>query len=113
MWDVLDLAEAASLVRALPAGLDAIVGERGALLSGGERQRIALARALVRKPSFLLLDEATSAIDLTSERRILNRLRELEPRPAILIIAHRGESLALCDRIIEMGAGKPGDGRGP
>ena len=103
MWKMLGVAEAADLVRALPAGLDTIVGERGALLSGGERQRIALARALIRKPSFLLLDEATSAIDLTSERRILGRLRALEPRPAILMIAHRGESLALCDRLVEMG----------
>ena len=47
-------------------------------------------------------DEATSAIDLKSEGRILERLRGLDPRPAILIIAHRGESLALCDRVIEM-----------
>jgi ABC-type bacteriocin/lantibiotic exporter with double-glycine peptidase domain len=51
-----------------------------------------------------LLDEATSAIDLDCERRILGRLRSLTPRPAILIIAHRGESLALCDRIVEIQA---------
>lgn len=102
MWDMLDLAEAADLVRALPDGLDAIVGERGALLSGGERQRIALARALIRKPSFLLLDEATSAIDLASEQRILKRLRALEPCPAILMIAHRRESLASCNRVVEV-----------
>jgi ATP-binding cassette subfamily C protein len=102
MWQALELADANRLVRNLPGGLDAVVGERGTLLSGGERQRIALARALIRKPSFLLLDEATSAIDLKSEGRILERLRGLDPRPAILIIAHRGESLALCDRVIEM-----------
>lgn len=102
MWQVLELADADRVVRNLPGGLDAVVGERGTLLSGGERQRIALARALIRKPSFLLLDEATSAIDLKSEGRILDRLRGLTPRPAMLIIAHRSESLALCDRVIEM-----------
>jgi len=102
IWAALELADAERLVRNLPGGLDAVVGERGTLLSGGERQRIALARALIRRPTFLLLDEATSAIDLKSEKRILERLRGLVPRPAILIITHRGESLALCDRVIEM-----------
>ncbi|HMI40541.1 MAG TPA: ABC transporter ATP-binding protein [Sphingomicrobium sp.] len=106
MWEALELADADRLVRQLPAGLDSVVGERGALLSGGERQRIALARALIRRPSFLLLDEASSAIDLASERRILGRLRALSPRPAILIIAHRGESLGLCDHVIELDGGK-------
>jgi ATP-binding cassette subfamily C protein len=104
MWQALELADADRLVRGLPSALNAVVGERGTLLSGGERQRIALARALIRKPSFLLLDEATSAIDLVTERRILERLRGLAPRPAILIIAHRTESLALCDRVIEVDA---------
>lgn len=112
MWQAFELADAASLVRNLPDGLDAIVGERGALLSGGERQRIALARALIRKPSFLLLDEATSAIDLECERRILERLAGLNPRPAVLVIAHRRESLALCNRIIEMRDGRQHVGSG-
>jgi ATP-binding cassette, subfamily C, bacterial len=105
MWQALEFADTDRLVRALPGGFDAVVGERGTLFSGGERQRIALARALIRKPTFLLLDEATSAIDLTSERRILERLRELPNRPAVLVIAHRSESLALCDRVIEISDG--------
>ena len=102
MWEALILADAAPMVRLLSAGLDAIVGERGALLSGGERQRIALARALIRRPSFLVLDEATSAIDPDGEARIMAQLRNLVPRPTILMIAHRAESLALCDRTVEM-----------
>ena len=102
MWRVLELAGAADLIRGLGAGLDTIVGERGTLLSGGERQRIALARALIRKPGLLLLDEATSAIDLTGERLILERVRGSVPQLAILMIAHRSETLALTDRNIEL-----------
>jgi len=86
--------------------LDTIVGEKGALLSGGERQRLTLARALLRKAPLLMLDETTSAIDVPTERILLYRLAALPWRPTILLIAHRAESLALCDRIIAFADGR-------
>ena len=86
--------------------LDVIVGEKGALLSGGERQRLTLARALLRKSPLLMLDETTSAIDVPTERALLERLAKLPWRPTIVLIAHRAESLALCDRIIEFAEGR-------
>ena len=80
---------ASDRIRAFPRGLDASVGDRGSQLSGGERQRLVIARGLLRKPSLLILDEATAALDPESEARLLERLRQLEPRPAALIVAHR------------------------
>jgi ATP-binding cassette subfamily C protein len=112
LWEALKLAGADGLVRRLAGGLDAVVGERGTLLSGGERQRIALARALVRRPSLLLLDEATNAIDVESEREILTRLAALPERPTMVMIAHRDSSLALCDRVIEVAEGRLAGDRG-
>ncbi|HZF42603.1 MAG TPA: ABC transporter ATP-binding protein [Sphingomonadaceae bacterium] len=105
VWRALELAGAADMIRALPAGLETVVGERGALLSGGERQRIALARALIREPLLLVLDEATNAIDVEGERAILQRLLALDPRPAIVMVAHRDQSLAMCERIVTLNAG--------
>jgi len=106
LWAALETAAAADLVRALPQALETIVGERGTLLSGGERQRLALARALLRSGQLLILDEATSAVDLATEARIFSALRASATRPAILVIAHRAETLAFCDRVVTLKAGR-------
>ncbi len=86
--------------------LDEVAGETGLNLSGGERQRLALARALLRRSPVLVLDETTSAIDVVTERALLERLTALPWRPAIVLIAHRPESLTLCNRIIEFAEGR-------
>ena len=106
LWSALRLVGADDLVRKMAQGLDTVVGERGVLISGGERQRLALARAMLRQPRLLVLDEATNAIDITSERQILSRLIALNPRPTIVMIAHRSESLSLCERILVLAEGR-------
>jgi ABC-type multidrug transport system fused ATPase/permease subunit len=100
LWAALELAGADALVRRMEHGLETVVGERGTLVSGGERQRLALARAILRHPRLLILDEATNAIDIPGERLLLKRLAALKPRPTIVMIAHRAESLDLCDRVV-------------
>lgn len=106
MWQALTLAGADALVRRMEHGLDTVLGERGTLVSGGERQRIALARAILRKPRLLILDEATNALDPASEQNVLGRLQALKPRPTIVMIAHRPDSLTHCDRIIRLEGGR-------
>jgi ATP-binding cassette subfamily C protein len=88
------------LVSRLPQGLGTRLGERGALISAGERQRLALARALLRRPKLLILDEATNALDVAGEHLILERLAAMRPAATVLMVAHRRESLALCDHIV-------------
>ena len=99
LWEALDAAAAADLVRRLPMGLETPVGDRGIRLSGGERQRLALARALVRRPSFLVLDEATSHLDRGHERLILDSLERLHGRLTVLLIAHRLATVRHADAI--------------
>lgn len=105
MWEALEFVGAEALVRRMPEAIDTIVGERGALLSGGERQRLALARAILRRPRLLVLDEAMNAIDAGSETLLLGRIAALEPRPTILMISHRAESMATCDQVIRVEGG--------
>jgi ATP-binding cassette, subfamily C, bacterial len=109
MWAALEIADAGGVVRRMDGGLDAIVGERGGLVSGGERQRLALARAVLRRPRLMLLDEATNAIDVGAERALIERLSNLSPRPTIVLIAHRPDSLALCRRVLRLEEGRLAD----
>jgi ATP-binding cassette, subfamily C, bacterial len=97
---------AASFVYDLPGGLDSIVGDRGILLSSGQRQRIALARALLRRPTLLILDEATNALDVDNEARILEAIQGLRGTLTILMIAHRASAIRHADLIFELEAGR-------
>ncbi len=102
--EALAISQADGFVAELPAGVDTIVGERGATLSGGQRQRIALARALVRRPRLLVLDDATSSVDPRLERAILAGLRE---SPAtVVVIAYRQATIALADLVIYLEDGR-------
>ena len=105
IWPLLDLVGLGDLVRGQPVGLDLPLADRGARLSGGERQRLMIARALLRSPTLLLLDEATAAIDIVGEAQLVTRLRTERPTMAVILVAHRAESAALCDRIITVGDG--------
>jgi ATP-binding cassette subfamily C protein len=102
----LETVGAAARVAGLPGGLDGRVGENGALISGGERQRLALARALLRRPRLLILDEATNAVDLDGEARLLAAVRAGSPGMSVILIAHRRESLAACDTVLRLEAGR-------
>jgi ATP-binding cassette subfamily B protein RaxB len=84
----------------LPMQYQTLVGEMGDVFSGGQKQRIMLARALHRRPQILFLDEATSSLDGDNEARIVAALRRLPVTR--IVIAHRQETLAMCDRIIEL-----------
>lgn len=106
VWEALRLASAERFVADLPEGLDTIVGERGVSLSGGQRQRLALARALVRRPSLLLLDDTTSALDPGTERAVLTNLRGALAGTTVLMVASRPSTIALADDVIYVERGR-------
>ncbi|OBQ67643.1 ABC transporter ATP-binding protein [Mesorhizobium erdmanii] len=106
LWAALRAAHAGEFVERLDQRLDTIVGDRGVRLSGGERQRIALARALLRKPSLLILDEATSALDWQNQSLIARSIDGLRGAMTILTIAHRPSMIAFADWVVAMEDGR-------
>ncbi|MCA0035164.1 ABC transporter ATP-binding protein [Mesorhizobium sp. B263B2A] len=106
LWTALRAAHAGEFVERLDHRLDTVVGDRGVRLSGGERQRIALARALLRKPSLLILDEATSALDWQNQSLIARSIEGLRGAMTILTIAHRPSMIAFADWVVAMEDGR-------
>ena len=100
------LAGAEVVLRMLPDGLDSTVGDRGYSLSGGERKRIAIARALVGRPSVLILDEATTSFEQSLEYEMLSQLRAARPELTIIQVTHRLQSIACADWVIALEAGR-------
>ena len=101
--DAIRRAHLEETVRRLPEGLQTVVGERGMKLSGGERQRIAIARALLLRPSLLLLDEASSALDMETEASIMDELRAMLPDVTVIAVSHRSGIVHASDNVIRIG----------
>ncbi|BCB03177.1 ABC transporter ATP-binding protein [Bacillus sp. KH172YL63] len=99
-------AQAHEFISDLPDGYETRLGERGLGLSGGQKQRIAIARAICTDPSILILDDATSAVDMETEFRIQQDLKEVMADRTTFIIAHRISSLKHADEIIVLENGK-------
>jgi ABC-type multidrug transport system fused ATPase/permease subunit len=106
LWAAIESARLGDLVRALPDGLETVVGERGYRLSGGERQRLTIARLLLAKPRVVILDEATAHLDSQSEVAVQEALvAALEGRTA-LVIAHRLSTIRAADAILVIDDGR-------
>jgi thiol reductant ABC exporter CydD subunit len=90
------------VVAGLPAGLDTVLGDRGAGLSAGERQRLALARAFLRDAPLLLLDEPTAGLDGHTELEIVRSIDRLARGRTVLLVAHRPALVAMADRVVSL-----------
>ena len=106
LWSALEAAQVGPLVRALPDGLDTVVGDRGYRLSGGEKQRMAIARLLLKAPGVVVLDEATAHLDSESEAAVQKALKTALTGRTSIVIAHRLSTVREADQILVLDAGR-------
>ena len=99
-------ANAHEFITRLPQGYQTEVGERGVQLSGGERQRLSLARAFLKDAAILILDEPTSSVDVKTEAVILEAMERLMRGRTTFLIAHRLNTLAVCDVRVQLEQGR-------
>ncbi len=105
-WQALEIAQLAPAIRALPQGLDSVVGRSGVRLSGGQRQRLAIARMVLAEPRVVILDEATSALDAVTEYALHQALGRFLHGRTTLIIAHRLSAVKQADRVLVFDGGR-------
>ncbi|MDO7895416.1 ABC transporter ATP-binding protein [Pseudomonas citrulli] len=105
-WRALEIAQLDATVRALPQGLDSVVGRSGVRLSGGQRQRLAIARMVLADPRVVILDEATSALDAATEYNLHQALARFLSGRTTLIIAHRLSAVKQADRVLVFDGGQ-------
>ena len=103
--DILKEVELKDFINSLDKKEKTIIGERGKDLSRGQCQRIGLARAMYKAPQVLILDEATGALDIKTEKLILERLYKNKRNLTIISISHRKNSLEFCDKIFKIDGG--------
>lgn len=107
--DILDAAQISGVhdfMATHPEGYGFRLRERGAGLSGGQRQAIAIARAIIGRPPILLMDEPSSAMDVNSEKLLIEKLKQHLIKQTIVVVTHRASIIELVDKVIVIEGGK-------
>ncbi|THV36996.1 ABC transporter ATP-binding protein [Glycomyces buryatensis] len=106
LWRALETAQAADFVRAMPDGLETVIGQGGTTVSGGQRQRLAIARALVARPKIYLFDDSFSALDTATDAALRKALSVEIADASQVIVAQRVSTIRDADRIVVLEAGR-------
>jgi ATP-binding cassette subfamily B protein len=106
LWEALTVAQAADFVAAMEGGLDAPISQGGTNVSGGQRQRLAIARAIVRRPSIYLFDDSFSALDLATDARLRLALGPVTADASVVMVGQRVSSIMSADQILVIEDGR-------
>ena len=102
LQEAIKMSRLESFVSKSDNGVDFVVGDRGNNLSGGQAQRVGIARALYHQPTILVLDEATSSLDGSTEKLIIDTIKNLKGKMTIVFVTHKMSAISSCDRVFEI-----------
>ena len=105
LWHALEVAQARGFVEAMPRQLEAAISQGGTNVSGGQRQRLAIARALVKRPSLYLFDDSFSALDFTTDAALRAALAPETREATVVIVAQRVSTIRQADQIVVLDDG--------
>ena len=101
-----EFADVAADIGEFKDGYETVTGERGVTLSGGQKQRVSLARAYLKNAPIMILDDSVSAVDLKTEEKILENIRNERAGQTTVVVASRVSTVAHLSRIIVLSDGK-------
>jgi ATP-binding cassette subfamily B protein len=105
LWHALEVAQGAGFVRAMDEGLESPISQGGANVSGGQRQRLAIARALVKRPSVYIFDDSFSALDFKTDAALRSALAHDTHDATVIIVAQRVSTIMHADQIVVLDEG--------
>ncbi|MEV7767248.1 ABC transporter ATP-binding protein [Microbacterium sp. NPDC086615] len=106
LWRALEIAQGRDFVEAMDGGLEGRIAQGGTNVSGGQRQRLAIARAIVHRPSVLVFDDSFSALDLSTDARLRQALWDELPEVTKIVVAQRVSTITGADRIVVLEDGR-------
>jgi ATP-binding cassette, subfamily B, multidrug efflux pump len=106
LWHALTVAQGRDFVEEMPEKLEAPITQGGSNVSGGQRQRLAIARALVKRPTIYVFDDSFSALDFTTDSKLRAALKKETRDATVIIVAQRVSTILHADRIVVMDAGR-------
>lgn len=106
LWNALEIAQAAEVVRGKELGLMEPVEQGGRNFSGGQKQRLTIARALVSNPDILILDDSASALDFATDAALRKALATLPEDLTVFIVSQRTSSIQHADQILVLNDGE-------
>ena len=106
LWEALRIAQAKDFVEEKDGGLDAEIAQGGTNVSGGQRQRLAIARAIVKRPSIHVFDDAFSALDVATDARLRAALRPETRESTVIVVAQRVSTIRDADQIVVLDDGR-------
>lgn len=89
-------------IQRMPDGVHTLIGENGTAISGGQRQRIALARALYKDFELLVMDEATAALDMETEKAVIDSIRQIKKDKTLIMVTHHMSLANECDLVYKI-----------